>query len=214
MKFLRTISTALLFALAIGANAQPNPSPGGASWKYSYADLQYSRFKFTFTVRAPGVGGDAVEETFAVDGGSGIAATVDARSGKYLSRMLGSSRTVLEYLPYALAGGEPPASWPTPSGYPTYSTPYLEWSYTTKAVGWESVTVPAGTFRALRVEIEGHRGKDPDPYWWPKQAARFQHTFWYAPEVKRYVKAHHLAWAMTASQMADEAVELLEYRPD
>jgi len=207
MIFLRRLSKALLFALPMVASAQ-----GVTTWKYSYADLQYSRFKFTFSVNAPGAGGDTVNETFAVDGGPATALTVDARSGKYLSRPLGSSRALLEYLPYALAGGEPPAAWPVPSGYPTYSTPYLEWSYTTKVVGWESVTVPAGTFRALRVEIEGNRGKDPDPYWWPKQAARFQHTFWYAPEAKRYVKSHHRAWAMTSAQFADEAVELLEHR--
>ena len=214
MKLFRSMSIALLFALPIAASAQPSASQSGASWKYSYADLQYSRFKFTFSIRTDSVAGDAVSETFALDGGPGMAVTVDARSGKYLSRLLGGSRTLLEYLPYALAGGEPPAAWPVPSGYPTYATPYIEWSYTTKVVGWESVTVPAGTFRALRVEIEGKRGKDPDPYWWPKQAARFQHTVWYAPEVKRYVKAHHLAWSMTASQFADEAVELLEYRPN
>jgi len=196
----------------MAASAQPAPSQGGSSWKYSYADLQYSRFKFTFSVRAPGVGGDTVDETFTVDNGAGTAVTVAARSGKYLGRSLGGSRTLLEYLPYALAGGEPPASWPAPSGYPTYATPYIEWSYATRVVGWESVTVPAGTFRALRVEIEGHRGKDPDPFWWPKQAARFQHTVWYAPEAKRYVKSHHLAWSMTSAQFADEAVELLEFR--
>jgi hypothetical protein len=137
---------------------------------------------------------------------------VDARSGKYLSRMLGSSRTLLEYLPYALAGGEPPAAWPVPSDYPTYATPHLEWRYVTRVTGWETVTVPAGTFRALRVEIEGNRGKDSDPFWWPKQAARFQHTVWYAPEAKRYVKARHRAWSMTESSFADEAVELLEHR--
>ena len=208
----RTI--ALLFLMALALPAQAQPAAAGATWKYSYADLQYARFKFTFSVSAPAVSGDTVDEAFAVDNGNATAVTVDARSGKYLSRLLGGSRTLLEYLPYALAGGEPPAAWPLPSGYPTYATPYIEWSYATKVVGWESVTVPAGTFRALRAEIEGHRGKDPDPYWWPKQAARFQHTVWYAPEVKRYVKAHHLAWSMTASQFADEAVELLEYRPN
>ena len=209
MRLLRAPAAALLFALPMVASAQ-----GVANWKYSYADQQYSRFKFTFSVSAPSSAGDTVDETFAVDSGAGTALAVDARSGRYLSRALGGSRTLLEYLPYALAGGAPPAAWPLPSGYPTYATPYIEWQYTTRVVGWEAVTVPAGTFRALRLEVEGNRGKDPDAYWWPKQAARFRHTIWYAPEVRRYVKSHHLAWSMTSAQFADEAVELLEQRAD
>lgn len=208
----RTIAWLFLIALNLPAQAQPAAPAPGAMWKYSYADLQYGRFKFTFSVSANPAAEGAVSEAFAVDGAAATAATVDARSGKYLSRLLGGSRTLLEYLPYALAGGEPPASWPVPSDYPTYATPYIEWKYATRVAGWESVTVPAGTFRALRVEIEGSRGNDPDPFWWPKQAARFQHTIWYAPEAKRYVKSRHQAWSMTAALFADEAVELLEYR--
>jgi len=181
---------AVLFAFPLAAPAQPQ------NWKYGYADLQYGRHKTTYTVRA-----DA-------------AAEAAARSGAYLGRDVGASKTALEYFPFALAGGEPPAAWPAPTGYPVYATPYLEWKYAVKVGGWESVTVPAGTFRALRVDVEGSRGKDPDPFWWPKQAMRFQHTIWYAPEAKRYVKARHLAWSMTGAQFADDAIELLEIRSD
>lgn len=186
---LRAALAAILFGLAFPAAAQQ------LNWKYSYADQQYGRYKTTFTARA-----DPAAE--------------DSRSGRYSSRELGASKILLEYLPFALASGEPPAAWPLPSGYPVYSTPYLEWKYAVRAGGWESVTVPAGTFRALRVEVEGNRGKDPDPFWWPKQAARFQHTIWYAPEAKRYVKARHQAWSMTGAPFADDAIELLEIRSD
>jgi hypothetical protein len=187
---LRAGIAAVLFAFSVAALAQTQ------SWTYGYADLQYGRHKFTFTVRAD------------------PAAEAATRSGAYLARELGGVKMALEYMPYALAGGEPPASWPVPYGYPVYSTPYLEWKYAVRAGGWESVTVPAGTFRALRVEVEGNRGKDPDPFWWPKQAARFQHTIWYAPEAKRYVKARHQAWSMTGAPFADDAIELLEIRND
>jgi hypothetical protein len=58
--------------------------------------------------------------------------------------------------------------------------------YDMKVVGWEDVTVPAGTFRALRIEGigvgRGMRGT---------QARPFEHrtTIWYAPEVNRKVKS-------------------------
>ena len=184
MSVLRATFLALLLALPCAAQAQ--------SWTYSYTDLQYGRHKTTFTER-PSTAGDG---------------------GRYLSRDMGASKVLLEYLPFALQGGTPPAGWPAPSGYPVYSTPFLEWKYTVKVGGWEEVKVPAGTFRALRVDVEGSRGKDPDPFWWPKQAARFQHTIWYAAESGRYVKARHRAWAMTDSLFADDAIELLELRKD
>jgi hypothetical protein len=185
---IRTVVVALLCGIPLTALAQPR------TWNYSYADQQYGRHKSTFTVRAD----PATEEA----------------TGRYLAKSLDGGKTLLEYLPYALAAGEPPAAWPPPSGYPTYATPYLEWMYVIKVVGWESVTVPAGTFRALRVDIEGRRGKDPDPFWWPKQAARFQHSVWYAPDAKRYVKARHRAWSMSSALFADDLVELLEIRAD
>ena len=127
---------------------------------------------------------------------------------------MGAGKALPEYLPRALAGGALPASWPVPSGYPTYPTPYLEWTYHVREEGWESVTVPAGTYRALKVTIEGIRGKDPDPFWWPKQAMRFEHTTWYAPEAGRYVKARHRAWAMTGNLFADDSAQLLEAKRD
>ena len=180
----RGVATLLGLAFAACAQAQ--------SWTYSYADLQYGRHKTTFT------------ET----------STTAGDTGRYLSRDMGASKMLLEYLPFALRSGTPPAAWPAPSGYPVYSTPFLEWKYTVKVGGWEEVKVPAGTFRALRVDVEGQRGKDPDPFWWPKQAARFQHTIWYAPEAQRYVKARHRAWAMTDSLFADDAIELVELRKE
>ncbi len=184
-------ATILLALLALPASGQ---APLAGSWKYEYADLQYGRHRTTFVI------------------GSGD--TTDATDGQYVIRPMGAGKMLPEYLPRALASGVMPAPWPTPSGYPTYATPYLEWTYTVKATGWENVTVPAGTFRALKVEVEGNRGKDPDPFWWPKQAMRFVHTVWYAPEAGRYVRARHQAWAMTGNLFADDGAELLEVTPD
>jgi len=52
-----------------------------------------------------------------------------------------------------------------------------------KVVGWETIQVPAGKFRALRIELESmvQRSDSPRPH--PRQV-----TFWYAPEVRRWVK--------------------------
>ncbi len=80
-----------------------------------------------------------------------------------------------------------------------------------KVIGWESITVPAGTFRALKIEGEGHWSADIAPAVTAaavtradQQGAasvlqtdrvvagtvggRLYKAFWYVPEVKRYVK--------------------------
>lgn len=53
----------------------------------------------------------------------------------------------------------------------------------TRVVGWEDITVPAGRFRALRIESEGtvQVAKKPKP-------GRSIVTAWYAPEVRRWVR--------------------------
>lgn len=189
---MKNIATAtLLGLLPFAAFAQAPPT---GPWTYEYADLQYGRHRTTFVISR----GDPS----------------DAEESRYVVRPMGAGKMLPEYLPRALQGGAAPAAWPTPSGYPTYATPYLEWSYTVKAMDWENVTVPAGTFRALKVEIQGTRGKDPDPFWWPKQAMRFVHTIWYAPDAGRYIKARHRAWAMTDNLFADDVVELIEAKRD
>jgi hypothetical protein len=54
---------------------------------------------------------------------------------------------------------------------------------TAKVAGWETLEVPAGRFRALRLDIEGgwKRGD-------VSASGRSRTTMWYAPEVKRWVK--------------------------
>lgn len=182
------------FLLSLLSAASLAQAQRAESWRYEYADLQYGRHREAFVVTP----GDA-------SNGDG---------GRYALRQMGAGKMLPEYFARALAGGTPPAQWPLPSDYPTYATPYLEWTYAVKVIGWEEISVPAGRFRALKVEVEGNRGKDPDPFWWPKQAMRFVHTIWYAPEAGRYVKARHQAWAMTGNLFADDGVELVERRAD
>jgi len=54
---------------------------------------------------------------------------------------------------------------------------------TAKVAGWEQVKVPAGEFRALKIEINGtYQRLDARGGGWYKM------TIWYAPEVKSWVK--------------------------
>jgi hypothetical protein len=156
-----------------------------------------------------------VTESLTVEGGQPRQSPINPRASRFVLRSLAGGKTLIEFSPYAQPGtdGGPLPQWPPPTGYPTSYASYLEWTVSVRAVGWESIRVPAGTFRALRVEVAGTRGSDPEIPWQAKQAGRFHYSAWYAPEVRRYVKLRHQSWAMTASPFGDEIVELLSYRP-
>ena len=73
-------------------------------------------------------------------------------------------------------------------------------SGTVKVVGWETVEVPAGKFRAMKLESESvvrtADGRTP----------QFKGTHWYVPEVRRWVKLQLVGPRGTTSE------ELLEYK--
>lgn len=88
------------------------------------------------------------------------------------------------------------------------------WTTSAEIQGWERVTVPAGTFKALRVRVAGRRsapigGRNAF-------AGRFEMTAWYAPDVKRIVRQEQRIWTadgISPALSADEVFELLAYRP-
>ena len=54
---------------------------------------------------------------------------------------------------------------------------------TVKVIGWEDVVVPAGSFRALKLEVAGtYQRVDVRAGGWTRQ------EIWYVPQVKRWVK--------------------------
>jgi len=58
------------------------------------------------------------------------------------------------------------------------------WTTLSRFVGWETVTVPAGTFRAARYERVSSYF-DADVFRWRTER---RETLWYAPEVRHWVK--------------------------
>ena len=54
-----------------------------------------------------------------------------------------------------------------------------------RVVGYESVTVPAGTFQALKIVMTGpYRGRNPEFNW----LGRIEDTLWYSPIVRNAVR--------------------------
>jgi hypothetical protein len=89
-----------------------------------------------------------------------------------------------------------------------------EWLATDSAghrrLGWDSVSVPAGTFKALRVELNSARQARtgtaiPEPQ-------RVQYLIWYAPEAKRTIKHVGTVWAANGARLDQLTYELVKYR--
>ena len=91
---------------------------------------------------------------------------------------------------------------------PNWGFPWTTW---VKMYGPEPVSVPAGTFDAVRVEIYGDRYPlqldnmiDPQRFW---------ETVWYAPAIKRSVRHTRSSVSSRGNPLDRDLYELLEFRP-
>jgi hypothetical protein len=86
---------------------------------------------------------------------------------------------------------------------------YANWYSQGRVIGWDSVSVPAGTFKALRVELNSSRQAKsgatiPEPQ-------RVQYVIWYASDAKRTVKHVRTVWGANGARL-DDNPELVKYR--
>jgi hypothetical protein len=70
-----------------------------------------------------------------------------------------------------------------------------------EVVAWEEVTVPAGTFRAIRIDSQGY---------WSSSCGRdrLAYKFWYAPEVHWLVKSEAVTYA--GGKVYDKQIRVLK----
>ncbi len=183
-------AVALVFAsAAFGADESDAPVPKpevkvGDRWKYRRTDYPTNLPRITtYEVRVTFLGPDEIltvdtggsgkendshwtSEWSAISlGGSGVVYDQPARFLKFPLKVGATHETTFEVV--ARRGG----------------TARPKFEQTVKVVGWEDVVVPAGKFRALKVEAKGT---------FQRLDARFggwaRLEFWYVPDVKRWVK--------------------------
>lgn len=83
---------------------------------------------------------------------------------------------------------------------------------TGKVLGWEQVTVPAGTFNALKIDVRGPYNHETftTRQWW--FGGWQTDTLWYVPEVKNVVKRTYVDLISNSGPWANDVYELLEYK--
>ena len=182
---------------AAGGRAVPAgyPAPGSV-WTYGLKDLVFGGRPTDVTIRVLRIDDSLVEEFVAssVAGGKEVRRIVDAREGRIFEYPIAGERTLLELSPYLLAanGGNTPADTVKAEGYPIGSQGLSAWVTTTAVQDWEEVSVPAGTFRALRVEVSGRRAIPAFTQY--GHTGKFKIIAWYSPDVERLVKLEHWGW--------------------
>jgi hypothetical protein len=149
-------------------------------------------------------------------GAKDVRRVVEARQSQFVEYPISPSDAVTELAPYLLAasGGKVPADIGNPGGYPIGSPGLPSWLARATVLGWEQVTVPAGTFRALRVRVTGQRSAPIGGR--TAFAGRFEMSAWYAPDVNRVVRQEHRVWTadgISPVLAVDEVLELTSYRP-
>ncbi len=208
----------LWLGLPAGAWAQV-PVPGmplpGMSWRYSYVDRAVESKRATIVVEVLSTDGSTVRDGALVEGqpqGARVAAMIDADETRFIERALPGGIVLSEFAPYLLAqDGHEQASWSAITG--VAAGVRGPWRVSGRAVGWETVTVRAGTFRALRVEIAGERGADlgANRRVAPAEGKAFRYRAWYAKETRRPVKVERRVIADSNAVILNEVIELLDH---
>jgi S1-C subfamily serine protease len=197
--------------------AAPGFPAAGTTWVYGHVERIFGRRQTEVTIQVLRVEGQVVDEALSVTSGSSARRAISASGAQIFEYQINSNAVLMEVAPYLLAasGGKAPADFNVTSGYPSGGTGIPRWLYSTQVQDWEKITVPAGTFKALRVEVTGRRESPPGGQGFV--TGEFLITAWYAPEVKRFVRLEHRvksgAFSSRGQVVGEDVVELLAYRP-
>jgi len=183
----------------------------GATWTYNYRSDWKAVAPRTLTYAVTAVTSQGIQDRLAEQGGPGGGSERLFTSAWEIAARRLTNLMVHEFSPYLLAFGDvptgervsvtmPPENWGT------------SWTTTARAIGIERVTVPAGSFDALRIEVLGTRlfvGGQMDDAGDP---VKLYATAWLAPAVKRAVRFTYQTQAARLNLLARDRYELQTYR--
>jgi S1-C subfamily serine protease len=201
-----------------GLVAPPGYPAPGTVWVYRFTERAYGVRSTDVTVRADRVDRGFIEESITTGDGAAARRTIQTESASFITHKLRQDVFLMEVAPYLGVEGEQKAQQFSPGPYPNQETidvpaRGMGWLSEARVTGWEEVVVPAGTYRALRYEVEGRREREPMLRNMRSITTRFKLTGWYAPDIRRVVKVEHQTWAFAAAPATSDTAELIEYRP-
>lgn len=182
-----------------GAVEAPVVKPGDL-WSYGQLDDYTKIHQGVFALEATGVTADSIEARLTLPGSATSVAetydrtwawkTVSNRNWDWLSRLAYGSQTVafsppFDTMPFPLRVGQSWSDNVVAINPATGVRIPIQISSTARC--WESITVPAGGFVALRIERMVYL-QDLE---WYKSQTTLRQVDWYLPEINRFVMTWH-----------------------
>jgi hypothetical protein len=198
-----------LLAKAVDPNLPAELPRPGDQWRYRYTDA-FSGVEQIFVHEVLAAKPGEIQERMYLASQSGFSdeQVFSFYETRAIPRPLHNNVTRVEFAPYlqafkreqSLSGDA--VAMPVDAGQP--------WSASARTVGPELVVVPGGSFDAIKVEVNGHRGRSTSISS-RLEALRVQHVIWYSPKVKRYVKYQISSWDFAGSLMQKDTIELVDF---
>lgn len=195
------------------AAAAPGYPQAGDSWTYRYTNGWKKDSPQTLVVKVEESAGSRVTDRMSLQGSrSGDERSFEIRP-EASERALGGDVRVVELLPYAqnlLQDGMKPGQ---ERNLPDISLGGQRFRIRAKLIGQEKITVPAGTFDVVRVDIVGQAlvWVDPNLARLPATMFSFVHSIWFSPEMRRAIKVEHRSSNIGNSRLDDDSLELLAF---
>jgi hypothetical protein len=204
-------------APAVGAAASLPGAPAvGAMWSYRFQDRLFRAKQHAFTVRVEGMNGVLVHESVKGEDSGQSVAPVDLKSVRFSDRDIGGGVRLVEISPYLLSAASNNALPNPPTHYPLGGSTE-PFRVRVNGIVPDTVSVPAGSFRAMRIDVTGERSANGFAGLSGMNTLgviRFRYTAWYSPEIKRYVMLRHQQWNPVGAPVADEVVQLMSHSPN
>jgi len=184
------------------------PAPG-TQWTYRFTDQQYGRRTREYSVSLRRADELIVEE-IRMPNDSTVTRVMIPTDARIYSIALDRGAQLTEYAPYLSFGKEGADS--LPDEVPGYPAGQLgPWIAQADSQRWDEVSVPAGRFRALRIQLSGKLVRPSFAY---GQSGRFELVVWYAPAAKRIVRLEHKTWDTSGSPKRNghDVVELISFQ--
>lgn len=202
----------------------------GDNWTYRLREARFDRELATVTHEIGGGDPTGIRETVRLvtkraaadadtDSGGGLTRAAQRRLAlepRIFEQQLSQTATLFEFAPFltAFADLQPGMKWSKIAGA-TSSDSISDWRFSGRVTGRERVRVPAGTFEAIKAELEGQLDisfpSTRDPF--SETAASYQtYSVWFVPEIGRAVKYDRRTFNRGRRMLEHEQYELISYQ--
>ena len=180
----------------------------GESWRYRSAGKWPTSPKRKFQIVVKSVANGVVTDVMrSVEPGKAAGESVQSRGAS--PQFIAWRDVGLEFSPY-LAAYADVAGLQSQDGFPApaLETQWTDWHSQFKPLGRETVTVPAGSFDAYKIEVWSNRHATGGSTLARMEPVSMHFVVWYAPQAKRYVKMRRQVVSATGNELEEDVIEL------